>query len=74
MQGLGNDSDFRGVVLLRNSPFVGAEAYYKMSQEACSLTPADVSVPRTPGEYGRGGAIGDFPYLALYYYMLWYLI
>lgn len=48
-QGLGIDADYRGVLQLRNAPFVGAEAYYKMSEEACALLPAEVAVPRHPG-------------------------
>jgi hypothetical protein len=47
-QGLGVDADYRGIVKLRNAPFVGAEAYYRMSEEAIGVTPVEVAVPRNP--------------------------
>ena len=51
LQGLGVDADYRGVVRLHNAPFVGAEAYYKMSEEACAIEPTEVAVPRNPGQF-----------------------
>ena len=49
-QGLGDDADYRGVVVLHNAPFDGPEAFFKMSEEACSFPPIDVAVPRNPGK------------------------
>ena len=46
MQGLGLDADFGGVVKVRNSPFVGAEAFYRMSEETTGFSPVEVAVPR----------------------------
>ncbi len=46
LQGFGLDADFGGVVNVRNTPFVGAEAFYRMSEETVGLMPFEVAVPR----------------------------
>lgn len=50
------DADYRGVVRLRNVPFVGGDAFYGMSAEVTGSEPLDVVMPRHPDGKFTGDA------------------